>query len=450
MSDNNTTYPIDDKGYRYQIALKSMNIGTWEWNIQTDELIFDDRYAEMLGYQKEELLPATVDLWRKLIHEDDLQKTLDEIDNHFQNHTEYYDIEFRIKHKDGKYIWVLSKGRVTEFNENGYPLKMFGAHLDITDSKTLEKINLNTKYNNLIENAPYPVIVTNYKTGLVTYGNERARQLFGVNFEQAINKTALDFYVNPSDRDQFINNLHEKHNVSDFEVQLYKSYREKFWALISASFTLFNDELSVLITINDITRRKEIEIDLNSEKNKYQLLAESMADVIMVFNLNTLNFSYISPSVFDLRGLSVEEAHQEKFDDIIFVNDRVNILNNLRNDAQKYLENPDLKKTTIYEFQEYCKNGRLVWVEASFKFRINENRDVEIISIHRNIDERKKIESRIEYMNLHEINTGLLNKTAFRFYQDKWANQSDLNLREVFLGFSTSRGCSSNTQLYKG
>ena len=102
---------------------------------------------------------------------------------------------------------------------------MFGAHLDITDSKTLEKINLNTKYNNLIENAPYPVIVTNYKTGLVTYGNERARQLFGVNFEQAINKTALDFYVNPSDRDQFINNLHEKHNVSDFEVQLYKSYR---------------------------------------------------------------------------------------------------------------------------------------------------------------------------------------------------------------------------------
>ena len=53
-------------------------------------------------------------------------------------------------------------------------------------------------------------------------------------------------------------------------------------------------------------------------------------------------------------------------------------------------------------------------------------------------------------MNLHEINTGLLNKTAFRFYQDKWANQSDLNLREVFLGFSTSRGCSSNTQLYKG
>ena len=132
------------------------------------------------------------------------------------------------------------------------------------------------------------------------------------------------------------------------------------------------------------------------------------------------------------------------------MNDRVNILNNLRNDAQKYLENPDLKKSTIYEFQEYCKNGRLVWVEASFKFRINENRDVEIISTHRNIDERKKIESRIEYMNLHELNTGLLNKTAFRFYQDKWANQSDLNLREVFLGFSTSRGCSSNTQLYKG
>ena len=159
MSDNNTKYPIDEKNYRYQIALKSMNIGTWEWNIQTDELIFDDRYAEMLGYQKEELLPATVDLWRKLIHEDDLQKALDEIDNHFQNHTEYYDIEFRIKHKDGNYIWILSKGRVTEFDENGYPLKMFGAHLDITDSKTLEKINLNTKYNNLIENAPFPVIV---------------------------------------------------------------------------------------------------------------------------------------------------------------------------------------------------------------------------------------------------------------------------------------------------
>ena len=93
MSDNNTKYPIDDKNYRYQIALKSMNVGTWEWNIQTDELILMTAMQKCQGIKKKNfyLQQSTYgeNLFMRMI-----KKALDEIDNHFQNHTEYYDIEF--------------------------------------------------------------------------------------------------------------------------------------------------------------------------------------------------------------------------------------------------------------------------------------------------------------------------------------------------------------------
>lgn len=419
----------NDKSYIYQIALKSMNVGTWEWNINTGELIFDDRWAEIIGYKKEELLPATVDLWKNLLHEEDKEKTLAELDKHFKHQSEYYAIEFRMKHKDGYWVWVLSKGQVTEYDRFGNPIKMFGAHLDITDSKTLEKMKLNTQYNELIENAPFPIIISNAKNGQLIYGNKRAKVQFGLSGDEGIGQQTADYYVNKKDREFFLAELTKNGFIYDFEVELYNYHKEKYWALMSASFTLYEEEFSILITINDITNRKMIEQDLNIERDKYRLLADSMADVIMVFNSKDLKFKYISPSVFELRGYTVEEALNQSFDEIISSNDKHHILSNLKKDLDYFILNPFEKKSYIYEYQENHKNGELIWVETSYRFRFNEENEIEVISTHRNIEERKRIEARIEYLNLYEVNTGLLNKTAFRLFEEEWKRKGNPNYK---------------------
>lgn len=426
----NTNYQndlVNDKSYQYQIALRSMNVGTWEWNIQTGDLVFDERWAEIIGYKKEELLPANVDLWKNLLNEEDLEKTLKELDKHFNHQSEYYAIEFRMKHKNGHWIWVLSKGQVTEYDREGNPLKMFGAHLDISDSKELEKSKLNTQYNELIENAPFPIIISNAKNGKLLYGNKRAKVQFGFSGDEGIGLQTSEFYVNSYDRDYFLSELNKNGHVYDFEVELYNYHREKYWALMSASFTIYEEIFSILITINDITNRKIIEQDLNNERDKYRLLADSMADVIMVFSSKDLKFKYISPSVLELRGFTVDEALNQTFDEIISSNDKHHIISHLKKDLEFFILNPFENKSYIYEYQENHKNGELIWVETSYRFRFDDRNEIEVISTHRNIEERKRIEARIEYLNLYEANTGLLNKTAFRLYEEEWKRKGNPN-----------------------
>jgi len=414
---------------KYQIVLKSMNVGTWEWDIVNDQLVFDDRWAEIIGYRKDELLPATSELWKSLLHKDDVTNTLDQLELHFRNKTDFYHIEFRIKHKNGHWIWVLSKGQVTESDLNGNPLKMFGAHIDITDAKTQEKIKLNTQYNDLIENAPFPIIISNAKNGKLMYGNKRAKNQFGFSGDEGVGLQTADFYVNLKDRDFFLSEMSSKGHVYDFEVQLYNYHKQKYWALISASFTLYEEQFSILITINDISERKEAELELNIERDKYRLLADSMADVIMVFNSRDFKFKYISPSILDLRGYTVDEAMEQTFDSIIDSKNQHHIISNLKKDLEYFVLNPFENKSYICEYQEYHKNGSLIWVETSYRFKYNENNEVEVISTHRNIEERKRIEARIEYLNLYDAQTGLLNKTAFRLYEEEWKRKGNPNYK---------------------
>ena len=115
----------------------------------------------MLGYTIEELSPLTTDKWKSLMHWDDLKKLEGFLDQHFENVMDRFECECRFKHKNGNWIWVLSRGKVLEWDPDGKPLVMFGTHLDITRLKETEKeliklskfqmilMNIASKYINL-------------------------------------------------------------------------------------------------------------------------------------------------------------------------------------------------------------------------------------------------------------------------------------------------------------
>lgn len=115
------------------------NIGTWEWNIQTGETIVNERWAEIIGYTLKELEPVSFDTWKKLAHPDDLKKSNELQRQHFEKKLDYYEFESRMRHKNGDWIWVMDRGKVVEWDDQGSPLYMFGTHSDITDRKRYEK-----------------------------------------------------------------------------------------------------------------------------------------------------------------------------------------------------------------------------------------------------------------------------------------------------------------------
>jgi len=119
--------------------LDSTNVGTWEWNIQTGEVVLNERWADIIGYRLEELAPISIDTWLKVVHPDDLKRSNDLLDKHFRKELAYYECEVRLRHKHGSWVWVLDRGKVIKWADNGKPLFMYGTHQDISVRKKAEE-----------------------------------------------------------------------------------------------------------------------------------------------------------------------------------------------------------------------------------------------------------------------------------------------------------------------
>ncbi len=120
------------------LALMGADLGTWDWNLKTNDVQYNERLTEMVGYALHEITP-TLSSWKKLVHPDDFPNAEDSLDAHVEGKTPYYEAEFRMLHKSGQWVWVLSRGKVIEWDNRGRPVRACGTHLDITERKQAEE-----------------------------------------------------------------------------------------------------------------------------------------------------------------------------------------------------------------------------------------------------------------------------------------------------------------------
>ncbi|WP_347331015.1 PAS domain S-box protein [Marinimicrobium locisalis] len=123
---------LEESQARLAWVLEGTRTGTWEWNVQTGATVFNERWAEIVGYRLEELEPVDINTWLNLAHPDDLKDSADLLDRHFRGALPEYDCRCRMRHKDGHWVWVHDRGRVMSWTEAGEPLMMYGTHSDIT------------------------------------------------------------------------------------------------------------------------------------------------------------------------------------------------------------------------------------------------------------------------------------------------------------------------------
>jgi PAS domain S-box-containing protein len=122
-----------------QLVINASGIGVWDWNVNSSELICNERWAEIIGYQLAELQPVIFETWSNLLHIDDLENAINLIQEHTQGDIPVYEVEFRMKHKQGYFVWILAIGKVIEYYEDSLPKRMIGTHLDITQRKNDEQ-----------------------------------------------------------------------------------------------------------------------------------------------------------------------------------------------------------------------------------------------------------------------------------------------------------------------
>ena len=248
---------------RYELALKGLSVGIWDWDVITNELYWSDRFKEIIGITDKDFIPHFNEFADRL-HPSDSEKTLSAVMNHLDK-KEPYDIEFRLKHNKGNYVWIHAKGQAL-WDEVNKAIRMVGSVDDITLKKEYQKkVEESEKFLDLvINNIPDPLFVKSSDNHIIMV-NDAFCQLY-----PSINKQ--DIVAKKMKKDFCINEIDSYVEVSE-EIDLSGEIKQdiKFNGcqkrVFLKSYTDFIDRSNDVVTLTiakDITKQEKLINQLKS------------------------------------------------------------------------------------------------------------------------------------------------------------------------------------------
>jgi len=322
---------------------------------------------------------------------------------------------FRIYTADGELRWIAMKSVRIDWEGKPASLNFLS---DITDQRQMEEaLKLSEeKYKVIFENSTEAIFVI--QNNRIRIANPMTVRTSGYSLEELLN-TDFSQFILPEDRSKCIlaykKRLKNDNENAKFKLRIVKKDGSIIWTQASGTRISWDGEPAVQYFVNDITDQVKAEQERKKSEEKYRLIAEYASDVIWVYNFTKEFFEYISPSVKNLRGITQQEAEKLSLEKT-FAPDSLRILKNtVREKAEALREYQDISNTFIKEAQQYRADGSLIWTEASIRLRFNEERELEVIGVSREIEERKKSEENVAYLSYHDQLTGLYNR---RFYDE--------------------------------
>jgi PAS domain S-box-containing protein len=193
---------------RLNLAMEGANLGVWDTNLETEEAIFSENWTRMLGYDPGEI-DSQVKGWVRLIHPDDLESVMNVRRDHIRGALPIYETEFRLRAKDGTWRWIHSRGRITDRDPDGKPLRMTGVQFDVTERR---------QYRQALEDA-----------------NKKLRLLSSITRHDFLNQiTAILGYtellemddLSPEERREYTGRIKKVVNITTDLVRFTKDYQE--------------------------------------------------------------------------------------------------------------------------------------------------------------------------------------------------------------------------------
>lgn len=381
------------KNERYELAVLGSNDGLWDWDIKNDQLFLSARWKEIIGYKESEL-DNNYNVFDSHLHSEDYERVNKTIRDYIADITPEYNIEFRMRHKFGHYVWIQSKG-IALRDEDGVAYRLAGSHSDISERKRAEN-NLN------LAKETYKGILDSI-TELVYIQSTDGRFV-------EVNQAVIDNYGYP--RERFIGStpeflsadeLNDMKAIDEAIRQAVKGKKQsfEFWAK-RYDGTIFPKEVNLtpghffgkqaIITVaRDISISKNQETILKDSEKKYRLIAENADDVIWTLDVAG-NFTYISPSITKLRGLTIEEAMKETVQETM-PQKWADYVKAEQDRAVEIIMSGGKYPAGIHEIEQYHKDGYLIWVEMLVKGLYNENDQlIGVSGVSRDITRRKEAE----------------------------------------------------------
>ena len=173
---------------RWELAISGANDGIWDWNLETNSVYFSDRWKLMLGYQPEEIQNRYLE-WESRIHTEDLGRVKEAVQNYLEKAINIYQVDYRIRCKNGEYRWVLARGKVVR-NKDGKPTRFVGSHSDIHNRVVADqKLRLRTAQLNSIFALSPDGFVAFGEEGTIEYISDAFVELTGLSIDDVFGKS---------------------------------------------------------------------------------------------------------------------------------------------------------------------------------------------------------------------------------------------------------------------
>jgi diguanylate cyclase (GGDEF)-like protein/PAS domain S-box-containing protein len=143
---------LRDSEERYALAVRGANDGVWDWDLKSNQIYYSPRWKAMLGYD-DGAIGSSPNEWFSRVHPDDLERTKLDISAHIRGHASHFINEHRVKHSDGSYRWVLSRG-LAVWDPKGVAVRIAGSFSDITDRKEAEERLIHDAFHDMLTGLP--------------------------------------------------------------------------------------------------------------------------------------------------------------------------------------------------------------------------------------------------------------------------------------------------------
>ena len=240
-------------------SLQASGIGLWDWNTDTNEVVFSEEWKRQLGYERTEL-SGSFETWSSLLHPEDRDRAMGYVHDYVANRKGDYRQEFRLRHKDGTYRWIEARASfVTE--ADGRRIRLLGSHTDITDRKQMEVMvqESEERYRTLVELSPSGVFV--FCEGRMAYVNHTGfRLLGGADAQEVLNRPTFDL-IHPDYHQEVRENIRRLLSggvsVHSAERIYLKLDGTPIPVQVEAARIMWNGKPAILGFFSDITERKE-------------------------------------------------------------------------------------------------------------------------------------------------------------------------------------------------
>ncbi len=379
---------------RFQLSMEATNDGLWDWDIKTDMAYFSPAFFTMLGYKVGEFA-ETVRSWRNLLHPGDKETALMKISECIDGITGSFEMEFRLKAKNGDWLWVLSRGKCVERDNEGKAVRIVGTHVNINDRKNADNEILKRELllNKIFDVLPIGLWFAD-ENGKLIRGNPAGIRIWGGEPKVGPDEYTL-FKARrlPSGKEIAPDDWALAHTISKgktitgelIEIDALDGQKRVVLNYTAPVLDNQGDMLGAIVVNNDITELHKAQESLRANEQMLQSISDNMFDLVSLTDLEG-NYTFAGAS-HKILGFEINQLIGTNVMEYVHPDD----LPMVKDEFQNFIAKRDDSKRVVY--RNLCADGSFLWFETVGRLIIDEQGNPrEILFNSRDFTERRLIE----------------------------------------------------------